>query len=93
MTYSDIPKLAETLYGRDFIINIDETEIYGGGFYSGASAMYPGVVIMDALMKRDKENSSILIRHGYPGSSFGTGTDPRNNVKVLDLFEERGILK
>ena len=38
MTYSTIPKLAETLYSEEFVIKVDGKEIYQSKFYSAASS-------------------------------------------------------
>jgi hypothetical protein len=93
-TYPGIPKLADTVYGKEFIVKIHGKEMYRGKFYSNlSSATYSGVVILDSLMKLDSNNNTIRIDFGYPSTSFSSGTDPRNNPQVLDFFAKRGMLK
>ncbi len=66
-TYPDIPKLAETLYQKEFIIKIDGEEICRGKFWSMvSSASVNGIVILDSLFKLDSENRSIQIQSAYP---------------------------
>ncbi len=94
LTYEGIPKLANTLNGKEFILKLQGKEMYRGKFYSNvSSATYSGVVILDALMRLDSKNNTIRIDFGYPSPSFGTGIDPRNNQQVMDFFTKRGILK
>ncbi|HEY96956.1 MAG TPA: hypothetical protein G4O16_02095 [Dehalococcoidia bacterium] len=94
MTYSDIPKLKDTLVSQNFVLNINGEEIYRGKFYSMViSASYSGVVILDALIKLDKTHNIIIIQNGYPWSDPYTEEDPRNNQKLFDYLDSKGLLK
>ena len=94
MTWETIPKQADSLHSRDFVLKVEGKEIYQGKFYSGvSSASYPGVVIMDAVIELDNDHNTIRIEFGYPGSGFATGEDPRNSPEVIDFFEKQGLLK
>ncbi len=94
MTWETIPKLADSLYSRDFVLKIEGKEIYRGKFSSMVSStIYPGVVIMDAIIELDNDNNTIRIEFGYPGPAFGTGEDPRNAPEVIDFFEKQGLLR
>ena len=65
-TSTDIPKLAQSLYQRDFIIKIDGNELCRGKFYSMvSSASYNGIVIMDSIVKLDSTHNSLRIEFGY----------------------------
>jgi hypothetical protein len=93
-TYSGIPKLAESLYGRDFVVKLEGEEMYRGEFYSGASSgSYAGVVILDSLFKLDNTHDTISIQFGYPTISDPTAQDPRDNPAILSYLEKRGLLQ
>ena len=84
-TYADIPKLADSLYNKEFIIKIDEKEICRGKFWSNvASASVDGIVILDSLFKMDEINHSIRIQPSYPGR----GTLPDSISSPLATFFE-----
>jgi len=91
MTYTTIPRLAETLCGEDFLIMVEGTEAYRGRFSSYVvSTIPPGVTIVDTLFKLDSEHNAIRIDIGYP--YFPSGEDPRNNPDILSFLEEQGLL-
>jgi len=92
-TYSDIPKLHQTLYQKDFIVKVKNEEIYRGRFYSLLSSMsYDGIVILDAVLKLDETRNTIQIDFGYPGSGFGTGDDPRGDARIFNYLEKAGLI-
>ena len=92
MTYTTIPRLAETLCGEDFLIMVEGTEAYRGRFSSYVvSTIPPGVTIVDTLFKLDSEHNSIRIDIGYP--PFPPGEDPRNNPDIFGFLEEQGLLE
>jgi hypothetical protein len=94
MTYEGIPKLKDTLFGRDFVLKIKGKEIYRGKFYSGVSSTsYDGVVILDVLHKLNEENNEIFILAGYPWPLLDSEKDPRNRPEVIDFLDEQGLLK
>jgi hypothetical protein len=94
LTYTSIPKLADSLNGKDFSVQVNGKEMYRGEFLSNVvSSTRDGIVILDALMKLDDTNNTIRIGFGYPGDSYGKGEDPRNNPEIIKLFKEQGLLK
>ncbi len=90
-TYPDIPKLANTLYNKEFIIKIDGKELCRGKFWSNvSSASVDGIVILDSLFRMDDKNHSIQIQFSYPGR----GPLPNSINSELDLFfGERELLR
>ena len=90
--YKDIPKLADSLFQRRFILKIEGREICRGTFWSYASsASYSGVVILDSLFTLDAEHNLLWIRSEYPGA---TGKlDPLIGIELESFFKEQGKLK
>ena len=94
LTYETIPKLDKCLFSREFALEIEGEEVYRGKFYSAVSSMsYPGVVIMEALIKLDSSNNTIWIDFGYPWPQGSEEDDPRDSPVVIDFLEKRGLLK
>ncbi len=94
LTYTTIPKLDQCLFLKDFVLKIKGDEIYRGKFYSAVSSIsYSGIVIMDALFKLDSTNSTIWIKNSYPGSFSENQDDPRNDLRIIEFFEKKGLLK
>ncbi len=92
--HEEIPKLKDSLYGRNFVLKIEGEEIYRGEFYSMvSSASYDRIVILDAIVELNKEHNRIYINNGYPNSAFASGEDPRNNQAVLEYLNKKGLLK
>jgi hypothetical protein len=94
MTYKTIPKLADSLYSKDFVLKIEGKEIYRGKFSSYASSeSYTEVVILDALVKLDENNNTIWIQYDrvWPIDSYEE--DPRNSHEIISFFEKQGLLK
>jgi len=92
-TYTDIPKLRQSLYQKDFAVKVNGEEIYRGRFYSTLSSMsYDSVVILDAIMKLDTAHNTIQIDFGYPVSGFGRGEDPRNDARIFDYLEKADLI-
>ena len=97
-TYETIPKLNQTLFGKEFVAKLGGKELYQGKLYSlASSASYSGVVILEALFKLDSDpntisGNTIQIDFGYPVAGFGAGEDPRNNSELKEYLEKRGIL-
>jgi hypothetical protein len=98
-TYETIPKLNQTLFGKDFVVKLGSKKLYQGKFYSGASsASYSGIVILEALFKLDSDpntirRNTVQIAFGFPTGGFSTGDDPRNNPELLEYLTARGLLK
>lgn len=77
------------LFARDFVIKVDEEEIYQGKFYSAlSSSSYDGIVILDTMSSVDR----LQINFGYPGSFDARGEDSRDDARIIHFFEERGLL-
>ncbi|MFC2038578.1 hypothetical protein ACFLUG_02265 [Chloroflexota bacterium] len=94
LTYEGVPKLNDTLYKKDFIIKINNEEMYRGKFYSMvSSSSYKGVVILDALVKLDENNNRLLILSGYGGINDHPAKDARNNPAIMDFLKKQGLLK
>ncbi|MFC2018125.1 hypothetical protein ACFLTQ_02350 [Chloroflexota bacterium] len=93
MTYSTIPKLSETLYRKEFAVKVRGEEIYRGKFWSFASSSScPGVVILETLFKLDDTHNTIQIQFGYANPLSDIGEDPRNDSRILNIFEDQGLL-
>ena len=58
-----------------------------------SSSFYPGVVILDTLIKLDESKKTIIIQYGYPRYPPDTDGDPRNNQEVFDYLESKGLLE
>lgn len=92
MTDDDTPTLADTLFGKEFAVKVNGEEIYRGKFWSMVSSQsYDGIVILDALLTRDNENSKIWIESSYPASN--SSNDRMNDQRIINFFEKEGLLK
>ncbi len=90
-TYPDIPKLAETLYQKEFIIKINGKEICRGKFWSMVSSQsVEGIVILDSLFKLDDEIHTIKIQATYP---WGEPLAPAVSSELERFFANRHLLK
>jgi len=88
-TSTTVPKLAQSLYNREFILKINGSEVCRGKFYSlVSSASYDGVVILDSIIKLDSEHNTIKLDFGYPpGYSFSTApSDEERITSALESF-------
>ncbi len=93
LTSKTEPKLADTLFSRDFVLKIEGQEICSGKFWSMvSSASYSGVVILDALFKLDSSHNTIWIQSGYPGSNMHS-LDATSSSELIRFFETRNLLK
>jgi len=75
-------------YGLPFVIAADEERIYLGAFMTSVSSYvfdHP-VIIVDNI-----QDQRVAIEPGYPAVSE-TGTDPRNDPRILEVFEQAGRL-
>lgn len=60
------PKLADSLFGHDFIIKIEGREVCSGTFWSMVSSTSrDSIVILDALFKLDTSHNTISLKPGY----------------------------
>lgn len=92
LDHIDSIKYSGTGYKVDFIVKLNDEEIYKGKFWNYASSMsFDGVVIMNAGMFIDKKNNLIEIEKGYPGSM--PGADVRDDQRIYQFFECQGKLK
>ena len=92
LTYQGIPKLNETLFSREFFIEIDGKEICRGKFWSGvSSSIYSGVIIFDSLFKLDgDEYKTIWLRSDNPGDGL---LESSIRSELVRFFEEHNLLK
>jgi uncharacterized membrane protein len=85
--------LAHSLFSRDFILKLNDTEICRGKFYSlASSASFKGITIIDALFPLDSEHDQLWIISDYPGLTLG----PEYAGVASDLavaFAEVGLLR
>jgi hypothetical protein len=66
------PTWAPTLFSREFIIKLNDTEICRGEFYSlVSSATFNGIAIIDALLSLDADHDQLYIISNYPSMSLG----------------------
>ena len=94
MTYETIPQLAQTLYTKKFVTRVGNKEAYRGTFWSMASSAIPeGIIISETLFKLDATHNTIQLKLSLIEPQGSDSEDPRNDAKVLNFFEERGILK
>jgi hypothetical protein len=78
------------LYKKEFVLRIDNTEIYKGIFYSGvSSAISNGIIITDILIKKDSTNNRIQIDFG---SNTANVIDNRNDPRIIELFKIKNKL-
>jgi hypothetical protein len=93
LTSKTEPKLADSLFSRDFVLKIEGQEICRGKFWSMvSSASYSGVVILDALFELDSSHNIIWIQSDYPGSRMGS-LDTAISSELIRFFETRNLLK
>ena len=93
ITYKDIPKLADTLFKKDFTMKVHDKEVYSGKFYSMlSSSSYDGVIILDAITKLDRKRNTVEIDYGY-GPEINSPDDPRNNLDLYDCLKEANLLE
>jgi len=88
-TYPAEPKLAQSLYKRDFILKINGSEVCRGQFYSlASSATYDGIVILDSIMKLDSAHTAIKLDFGYPPGYFSStmSSDEERITSDLESF-------
>jgi hypothetical protein len=87
LTYSDIPKLNQSLFEQDFILKIKDQEICQGKFFSWASSSgYAGVKICESLFKLDSSHNLIWFTAGFGGSET---LDPTISSEISNYFTQR----
>jgi hypothetical protein len=87
LTYSDIPKLNQSLFGQDFILKIKGQEVCQGKFWSWASSSgYAGVKIYESLFKLDSSQNLIWISAGFGG---GEKLNPVISAEIANFFTQR----
>jgi hypothetical protein len=85
--YGDVPKLTDgSLFGKDFILEIDGNEVCKGKFWSSASSSrFSGTMIFDASIKLDSTHNMLYITSGY--SPTGPYLDTRLSSKLNEYFK------
>jgi len=92
LTYQTIPKLADSLFSREFVLKIEGQEICKGKFWSFASSTsYSGVVILDSLFKLDTEHNTLWIKSFSMSSN--TSLDTAISSELISFFEKRNLQK
>ncbi|AHB13832.1 MULTISPECIES: hypothetical protein [Dehalococcoides] len=87
--YSDIPKLSNGLYSKDFIIRIDDEEICRGKFWSSVSSTSTeGVIITDCVMELTSSFNCIYLQINYPACQ---PLEEAITAKIRGYFENRNI--
>ncbi|MDV2989556.1 MAG: hypothetical protein P3T54_05350 [Dehalogenimonas sp.] len=91
LIYQDAPKLEDSMFGREFIIEIEGKEVGRGKLWSNASSStFLGLVILDALGRLDNANNTLWIQSGYPN----TGTlPPTISSELIRYFEKQDKIK
>ncbi len=70
LTYQDVPRLADSLFAHEFVLETEGKRICRGAFWSLASSTScSGVVILDSLFKLDSSHNTLWIRSGYPSNN------------------------
>jgi len=90
------PVLQGSLYKKEFVIRIDEKELYRGKFWSFASSLSSdGIIILDVLFKRDERHNILTLQYGYPGPISGSAfkSDPRNNTELHNFLKKKRLLR
>lgn len=91
--YQQVPKLADSLFSRDFIIVIEGREIGSGKFWSALSSeSYPGLIILESINKLDNENNRIYIQWDYPVSTSNTEYTELI-AEITRYFEKHNMLR
>ena len=92
LTYQDVPKLADSLFAHEFILEIEGKKICRGAFWSGASSTsFSGVVILDSLFKLDSSHNTLWIKSGY--SSNNKELELSVSSELYHFFDKRNLLK
>jgi len=92
LTYQTVPKLADSLFSREFVLKIEGQEICKGEFWSYASSTsFSGVVILDSLFKLDTEHNILWIKSFSMNSN--TSLDAAISSELISFFEKRNLQK
>ncbi|HUW45112.1 MAG TPA: GLUG motif-containing protein [Dehalococcoidia bacterium] len=92
LTYQTVPKLADSLFSREFVLKIEGQEICKGEFWSYASSTsFSGVVILDSLFKLDTEHNILWIKSFSMNSN--TSLDAAISLELISFFEKRNLQK
>jgi len=91
--YKDIPKMKDSLYGKEFVIKIGDDEVCRGVFWSMLSSMSrDDFIILDAVIDLNSEYNTISLSAGYPWGDSAAVQPPMEEVNSLltEYFEESG---
>jgi len=89
--FERVSRLEVPLSGKSFVVCVDKGPVYWGAFWTPISSMsFDGVTIWEPLAPL--KPNTISLRLGYPGPSFYSGQDPRNNSDVMRSLEQAGKL-
>ena len=77
--------------GIPFVVCVGSQRIYSGALWTPASSIsYDGVVILQPF---DNDGTTIQLTLGYPGSEAFTGSDPRDDPRIVRALERAKKLK
>ncbi len=87
----DLFNLPVDVDGIPFVVCVGQDRIYGGAFWTPVSSLsYAGVVVMDDLASNPNH---IQFSLGYPSPEAFSGSDPRDNEKMIQALQAAEKLK
>ena len=92
INYGDVPKLTDgSLFGKDFVLKIEENEVCTGKFWSSASSSrFSGTLIFDSSIKLDSTHNMLFITSGY--SNTGPYLETTLSSKLNEYFKKHNKL-
>jgi len=89
--FERLRNLQVPVQGTSFIVCADRKPVYQGAFWTPVSSIsYNGVTIWKPY---DIDTKPVIeLSLGYPGTSFYSGEDPRNNARLMFALERDGKL-
>jgi hypothetical protein len=89
--FARLKALQVPVYGTSFIVCAGRQPVYQGAFWTPVSSIsYNGVTIWKPY---DVDTKPVIaLSLGYPGASFYSGEDPRNNARLMFVLERDGKL-
>lgn len=89
--FARLKALQVPVQGTSFMVCVGRQPVYQGAFWTPISSIsYSGVTIWKPYENDTKPVIELSL--GYPGSSFYSGEDPRNNARLMFALEKDGKL-
>lgn len=88
---AELFKQSVPMSGLPFVVLSQGERIYAGAFWSPASSLHFGGVVI--LQPVDPAGGPILITLGYPDQSWFMGEDPRSDPILKDALQGAGVLE